>query len=84
MQLLKNRICGGRPFERLAVGVVVSDELIDALHELLGGALPAELITPAVWSRIIGRVENESTPFLKNSFVRRKIKQSDRETGAIA
>ena len=35
MQLLKNRICGGRPFERLAVGVVVSDELIDALHELL-------------------------------------------------
>ena len=46
-----------------------------------GGALPAELITPAVWSRIIGRVENESTPFLKNSFVRRKIKQNDRETG---
>src|SRR5688572_9917661 len=35
MQLLKNRICRGRPFERLAVGVVVSDELIDALHELL-------------------------------------------------
>ena len=49
-----------------------------------GGALPAELITPAVWSRIIGRVENESTPFLKNSFVRRKIKQSDRKTGGVA
>jgi hypothetical protein len=30
-----NRICGGRAFERLAVGVVVGDELIDALHELL-------------------------------------------------
>jgi hypothetical protein len=37
-----------------------------------------------VWSRIIGRVENESTPFLKNSFVRRKIKQSDRKTGGVA
>src|ERR1700756_5508337 len=35
MQLLKNRICGGRPFEGLAVGIVMSDELIDALHELL-------------------------------------------------
>ncbi|EPI67105.1 hypothetical protein A671_03577, partial [Salmonella enterica subsp. enterica serovar Dublin str. DG22] len=44
-----------------------------------GGALPAELITPAVWSRIIGRVENESTHFLKFLFVRRKIKQNDRE-----
>ncbi|WP_204369742.1 hypothetical protein, partial [Klebsiella aerogenes] len=45
-----------------------------------GGALPAELITPAVWSRIIGRVEIESTPFRNNLFVRRKIKQSDRKT----
>ena len=35
MQLLKNGICGGGPFERLAVGIVVSDELIDALYELL-------------------------------------------------
>ena len=35
MQLLKNGICGGGPFERLAVGIVVSDELIDAPHELL-------------------------------------------------
>jgi hypothetical protein len=33
-----------------------------------------------VWSRIIGRVENESTPFLNNLFVRRKIKQNDRES----
>lgn len=46
-----------------------------------GDALPTELITPAVWSRIIGRVENESTHFLKFLFVRRKIKQNDRETG---
>ena len=45
-----------------------------------GGALPAELITPAVWSRIIGRVENESTHFLKNLFVRRKFKQNDRKS----
>lgn len=35
MQLLKDRICGGGPSERLAVGVVVFDELIDALHKLL-------------------------------------------------
>ena len=35
MQLLKNGICGGGLFGRLAVGIVVSDELIDALHELL-------------------------------------------------
>ena len=35
MQLLNNRIgcCG--PLKRLAVGVVVGDELIDALNELL-------------------------------------------------
>ena len=35
MQLLKDRVGGGRPLERLRVGVVVGDELIDALHELL-------------------------------------------------
>ena len=35
MQLLKNGICVCGPFEWLAVGIVVSDELIDALHELL-------------------------------------------------
>jgi hypothetical protein len=35
MQLFKNRICGGRPLERFAVGIVMSDELIDSLHELL-------------------------------------------------
>ena len=35
MELLKNRICGGGPSERLAVCIVVRDELIDALHELL-------------------------------------------------
>jgi len=37
-----------------------------------------------VWSRIIGRVENESTAFLKILFVRRKIKQNDRETTSDA
>ena len=35
MQLLKNRIGGGSPSKRLALGVVVRDELVDALHELL-------------------------------------------------
>ena len=35
MQLLKNRICSGRPAERLTVGIVVSDELVDTLHQLL-------------------------------------------------
>lgn len=35
MQLLKNGIGRGCPLERLAVFVVVRDELIDALHELL-------------------------------------------------
>jgi hypothetical protein len=49
-----------------------------------GGALPAELITPAVWSRIIGRVQNESTHFLKKLFVRRKFKQDDRKTDRVA
>ena len=49
-----------------------------------GGALPAELITPAVWSRIIGRVQNESTPFPKKLFVRRKFKQDDRKTDRVA
>ena len=34
MQLLKNRIGSRGPLKRLAVGVVVGDELIDALHEL--------------------------------------------------
>ncbi len=34
MELFKNRICGGRPLERFALGIVVSDELVDALHEL--------------------------------------------------
>ena len=34
MQLFKDRICGGGPFERLAVRVVRRDEVIDALHEL--------------------------------------------------
>ena len=32
------------------------------------------------WSRIIGRVENESTHFLKKLFVRRKFKQNDHKT----
>lgn len=35
MQLLKDGICGGSPSERLAMSIVVRDELIDALHELL-------------------------------------------------
>ena len=45
-----------------------------------GDALPTELITPGLWSRIIGTVENESTPFLKFLFVRLKIKRCDQET----
>lgn len=35
MLLFQNGICGGGPSERLAVGIVLSDELIDAMHELL-------------------------------------------------
>ena len=35
MELLKNRVGSGGPAKRLGVGVVVRDELIDALHELL-------------------------------------------------
>ena len=35
MQFFEDRICGGRPLERLAVRVVGGDELIDALDELL-------------------------------------------------
>ena len=35
MQLLEDRVSGGCPLERLAVGVVGGDELVDALHELL-------------------------------------------------
>src|SRR5437764_12412250 len=35
IQLLDDRFGGGSPLEGLAVGVVMSDELIDALHELL-------------------------------------------------
>ena len=34
MQLLEDRICSGSPLERLAVGVVRGDEVINALHEL--------------------------------------------------
>ena len=34
MQLLKDRICGGCPLERLAVRVVRRDEMMDALDEL--------------------------------------------------
>jgi hypothetical protein len=37
-----------------------------------------------VWSRIIGRVQNESTHFLKKLFVRRKFKQDDRKTDRVA
>jgi len=35
MQLLEDRICRGSPFERLEVGVVCRDEVIDALNQLL-------------------------------------------------
>jgi hypothetical protein len=35
MQLLEDRLGGRSPTERLRVGVVAGDELIDALHELL-------------------------------------------------
>ncbi|MCA6927496.1 hypothetical protein, partial [Pectobacterium versatile] len=37
--------------------------------------LPAELITPAVWSRIIGILEYESTLFKTKMIVRCKISQ---------
>ncbi|WP_312047237.1 hypothetical protein, partial [Erwinia sp.] len=40
-----------------------------------GDALPTELITPAVWSRIIGIARNESTLFRGKIRVRLKIKQ---------
>ncbi len=40
-----------------------------------GGALPAELITPAVWSRIIGILEYESTLFKTKIVVRCKIRR---------
>ncbi|WP_226302285.1 hypothetical protein, partial [Pectobacterium atrosepticum] len=36
---------------------------------------PAELITPAVWSRIIGILEYESTLFKTKMIVRCKIRQ---------
>ena len=35
MQLFEDRIRSGRPAKRLAVAVVVRDEVIDALYELL-------------------------------------------------
>ncbi len=35
MELLQNGIGRGGPAKRLGLGVVVGDELIDALHELL-------------------------------------------------
>lgn len=34
MELFEDRICGGSPFEGLAVDVVRRNEVIDALHEL--------------------------------------------------
>ncbi|CDK22623.1 hypothetical protein LA637_2263 [Erwinia amylovora LA637] len=37
-----------------------------------GDALPTELITPAVWSRIIGNHSDESTLFPHKTCVRRK------------
>ena len=37
MQLLEDRIGSCCPTKRLGVGVVVGDEVIDALHELLDG-----------------------------------------------
>ncbi|MGO0492323.1 hypothetical protein ACTMK1_07240, partial [Escherichia coli] len=50
----------------------------------LGGALGGVVLWVAVWSRIIGRVQNESTHFLKKLFVRRKFKQDDRKTDRVA
>ena len=35
MQLFQDRICSSRPLEGLAVGIVVSDKLVDALNQLL-------------------------------------------------
>ncbi len=40
-----------------------------------GGALPAELITPAVWSRIIGSARKWSTLFSRKNAVRWKNSQ---------
>ncbi len=40
-----------------------------------GDALPTELITPAVWSRIIGIRRNESTLFKTKMIVRLKFSQ---------
>ena len=40
-----------------------------------GDALPTELITPAVWSRIIGIVRSESTLFKTKMCVRRNFSQ---------
>lgn len=38
MELFEDRICGGSPFEGLAVGVVRRNEVIDALHELFNAS----------------------------------------------
>jgi len=38
VQLLKDRISGSSPFERLAVGVVCGDEGINALNERIQGS----------------------------------------------
>ena len=49
-----------------------------------GDALPTELITPAVWSRIIGIVQSESTVFKTKMFVRLKISQAVADLVKIA
>ena len=38
MELFEDRICGGSPFEGLAVDVVLRNEVIDALHELFNAS----------------------------------------------
>src|SRR5213075_2050262 len=65
MQLRKKRICGGCPFERLAVGVVMRDELIDALHELLDAG---ERSAP---DRLVGDQRKESLDLIQPGAVGR-------------
>ena len=47
MQFFEDRIGGGGPYEGLGVGVVGSDEVVDALHELFdaGEGAAADLIS---------------------------------------
>ena len=48
MQFFEDRVGRGGPLERLAVGVVVGDEVIDALHELFDAG---ERVVPEIFIR---------------------------------